>query len=134
MPSDSAAAGSSIPRGTVACLALAAFASGLSLRVNDALLPKLAEEFAVSLGAASQVISVFATAYGLAQLVFGPLGDRFGKYRVIAWASTACAATSLLCALAPGFETLLAGPRLGRDDRGSDHSPFDGVDRRRGRL
>jgi predicted MFS family arabinose efflux permease len=112
MPSDSATAGSSIPRGTVACLALAAFASGLSLRVNDALLPKLAEEFAVSLGAASHVISVFATAYGLAQLVFGPLGDRFGKYRVIAWASTACAATSLLCALAPGFETLLVARAL----------------------
>ncbi len=95
-----------IPRGTVACLALAAFASGLSLRVNDALLPKLVEEFAISLGEASQVISVFATAYGLAQLLFGPLGDRFGKYRVIAWASMACAASAMLCALAPGFEAL----------------------------
>jgi predicted MFS family arabinose efflux permease len=96
-----------IPRGTVACLALAAFASGLSLRVNDALLPRLVEDFAVSLGEASMVISVFATAYGLAQLCFGPLGDRFGKYRVIAWASMACAGTALLCALAHGFEMLL---------------------------
>jgi predicted MFS family arabinose efflux permease len=95
-----------IPRGTIACLALAAFASGLSLRVNDALLPKLAEEFAISLGEASQVISAFATAYGLSQLFFGPLGDRFGKYRVIAWSSTACAATALFCAVAPGFEAL----------------------------
>jgi predicted MFS family arabinose efflux permease len=95
-----------IPRGTVVCLALAAFASGLSLRVNDELLPKLAQEFAITLGEASQVISVFATAYGLAQLLFGPLGDRFGKYRVIAWASMACAATAMLCGLAPGFETL----------------------------
>jgi len=95
-----------IPRGTIACLALAAFASGLSLRVNDALLPKLAEEFAISLGDASQVISAFATAYGLSQLFFGPVGDRFGKYRVIAWSSTACAATALLCALAPGFDAL----------------------------
>ncbi len=97
-----------IPRGTIACLALAAFASGLSLRVNDALLPKLAEEFAISLGEASQVISAFATAYGLSQLFFGPVGDRFGKYRVIAWSSTACAATALLCALAPGFDALRA--------------------------
>ena len=92
----------------MACLALAAFASGLSLRVNDALLPKLAEEFAISLGDASQVISAFATAYGLSQLFFGPVGDRFGKYRVIAWSSTACAATALFCALAPGFEALRA--------------------------
>jgi len=95
-----------IPRGAVACLALAAFASGLSLRVNDALLPKLVTEFGVSLGTASQVISVFATAYGLAQLFFGPVGDRFGKYRVIAWATVACAVTALGCALAPGFDAL----------------------------
>lgn len=101
-----------IPRGAVACLALAAFASGLSLRVNDALLPRLASEFGVSLGEASQVISVFAIAYGLGQLLFGPLGDRFGKYRVIAWAAAACAGTALLCALAQGFGTLRAARAL----------------------
>ena len=95
-----------IVRGTVACLALGAFASGLALRVNDALLPRLADAFTISLGEASQVISVFASAYGLAQLFFGPLGDRYGKYRVIAWAAVACAATSCLCALAPGFDAL----------------------------
>ena len=106
MPSTASDPASPIPRGTVACLALAAFASGLSLRVNDALLPKLVEEFTISLGKASQVISVFAIAYGLAQLLFGPLGDRFGKYRVIAWAALACASTAMLCALAPGFAAL----------------------------
>ena len=62
-PAD-ASARAPIPRGAIACLALAAFASGMSLRVNDALLPRLAEEFAVSLGAASQVIGVFTTTYG----------------------------------------------------------------------
>ena len=106
MPSTASDPASPIPRGTVACLALAAFASGMSLRVNDALLPKLVEEFTISLGKASQVISVFAIAYGLAQLLFGPLGDRFGKYRVIAWAALACASTAMLCALAPGFAAL----------------------------
>ena len=102
----------SIPRGAVACLASTAFASGVSMRVNDALLPKLAGEFAVSLGQASQVISIFAIAYGLAQLLFGPLGDRFGKYRVIAWATAACAGTALVCALAPGFSALRAARAL----------------------
>ena len=99
-------AGAALPPGAVACLAMAAFASGLSLRVNDALLPRLAGEFGVSLGQASQVIGVFAIAYGVAQLLFGPLGDRFGKYRVIAWACAASAATALLCAAAPGFDGL----------------------------
>jgi predicted MFS family arabinose efflux permease len=100
------AAADAIPRGAIACLSLAAFASGLSLRMNDALLPRLASEFGISLGAASQVISLFAIAYGVAQLGFGPVGDRYGKYRVIAWATLACAATALACAAAPGFDTL----------------------------
>ncbi len=101
-----------MPRSAVGCLALAAFASGLSLRVNDALLPRLAGEFAVSLGQASQVIGAFAIAYGIAQLLFGPLGDRYGKYRVIAWACAACAVTALLCAAAPGFDGLLLARAL----------------------
>jgi predicted MFS family arabinose efflux permease len=95
-----------IPRGSIACLAMTAFASGISLRVNDALLPKLVSEFGVSLGTAAQVISLFSIAYGLAQLFFGPVGDRFGKYRVIGWAAAACAVTALGCALAPDFDSL----------------------------
>ena len=78
----------------------------MALRVNDALLPQLAREFGVSLGQASQVISLFAIAYGVSQLFFGPLGDRFGKYRVIAWATVACALASLAGALAPDFLVL----------------------------
>jgi predicted MFS family arabinose efflux permease len=89
-------------------LALAALASGISLRVTDALLPRLATEFSISVGQASQVITAFAVAYGLSQLIFGPLGDRYGKYRVIAWACVASSFTSLLCALAPSHSALLA--------------------------
>ena len=98
-----------VPVLAIVGLALAALASGVSLRLADALLPRLAREFSVSLGQASQVITVFAVAYGLSQLLFGPLGDRYGKYRVIAWACAASAFTSLLCALAPGHSALLAG-------------------------
>jgi predicted MFS family arabinose efflux permease len=95
----------------IAGLALAAMASGTSLRVADALLPRLANEFSVSIGQASQVITAFAVAYGLSQLFFGPLGDRYGKYRVIAWACLASCFTSLLCALAPDHIALM-GARL----------------------
>ena len=101
-----------IPTGAIACLSLAAFGSGVSLRVNDALLPRLAEQFSVALATAAQVTSFFAIAYGLSQLVFGPLGDRFGKYRVIAWACVACAVTAVLCGLAPDFDTLLLARAL----------------------
>ena len=101
-------AASAVPVLAIAALALAAMASGISLRLADPLLPRLSQEFGISLGEASQVITAFAVAYGLAQLGFGPLGDRFGKYRVIAWACAASAITSLACALAPGHHALLA--------------------------
>ena len=80
-----------LPRGAIVGLSLAAFGSGMSLRVMDAMLPRLAAEFQLTLGAAALVITVFAVAYGLAQLLFGPLGDRFGKYRVVALGCMACA-------------------------------------------
>lgn len=97
----------SIPILAVPLLSLAAFGSGISLRVTDPMLPQLAREFGVSLGDASRVITVFAIAYGLSQLLFGPLGDRYGKYFVIACASVGCAVTAAFCALAPGFAPLL---------------------------
>jgi predicted MFS family arabinose efflux permease len=83
----------------------------MSSRVADAQLPHLASEFGVSLGAASAVITCFAIAFGVSQLFFGPLGDRFGKYVVVGWASAACALTVSLCGLAPSFSMLL-GARL----------------------
>jgi predicted MFS family arabinose efflux permease len=100
-----------IPAIAVPLLSLAAFGSGISLRVTDPMLPQLAREFAVPLGDASLVITVFSIAYGLSQLFFGPVGDRYGKYFIVACASLACAITAGLCALAPGFEGLL-GARL----------------------
>lgn len=108
----SAASSTEMPRGAILCLSLGGFGSAVSLRLNDALLPRLGSEFGVTLAQAAQVISVFAIAYGVAQLMFGPLGDRFGKYRVIAWACVACAVSTLLCGLASGFGWLLAARAL----------------------
>ena len=95
-----------IPRAAILMLSLAAFGSGVSLRLTDAMLPLFAREFSIPLGRAANAITVFSIAYGLSQLFFGPLGDRFGKYRVIAAACTACALTAALCGLAQGFAQL----------------------------
>lgn len=98
-------------RSAVTLLALAAFCSGAALRVTDSLLPRLASDFQRSAGAAGLVAVSFAVAYGLMQLVFGPLGDRYGKQRVIMLALGGCAAASALSALSPSFEALV-GLRL----------------------
>ena len=92
----------------IACLSLAALGSSASLRVNDALLPRLAEEFSIDLGTAAQATSIFAVAYGVAQLFFGPMGERYGKYRVIGWGCMGAAVSSALCGFAWDFSTLRA--------------------------
>src|SRR3569833_3781779 len=100
-----------VPGIAIASLALAAFASGISLRFTDPLLPRLAGNFHISLGEASHVITFFSIAYGFSQLFFGPLGDRFGYFLIIACACGASAVAALLCGLAPNFSMLL-GARL----------------------
>jgi predicted MFS family arabinose efflux permease len=96
-----------VPVMAILLLSFAAFASGLSLRVTDPLLPALASEFGVSLGDASYVVTLFSVAYGTSLLFYGPLGDRYGKYRVVGWACFASAITAALCAVAPTYETML---------------------------
>jgi len=91
----------------VLVLSLAAFASAASIRVTDALLPRLAAEFDMGIAAAASVITGFTVAYGGMQMAFGPLGDRFGKLRVIALASAAAALATVACFTATGFRELL---------------------------
>ncbi|HVY05173.1 MAG TPA: MFS transporter [Burkholderiales bacterium] len=87
-------------------LAAAAFVSGANLRLFDALLPTVAEDFAVSPTIASVVVTAFTLAYGLFQIVHGPLGDRLGKLRVIGGATLVASAASLGCAYAPTLHAL----------------------------
>ena len=99
-------------RNAIHLLSAASFVSGGSLRVTDSMLPKLAMDFQISLGAASYAVTAFAVTYGLAQLLFGPLGDRFGKYLMIAIGCAAGVVSTLLCALAPTFDMLLVARLL----------------------
>jgi predicted MFS family arabinose efflux permease len=92
---------------TVTLLAAAAFFSAAALRICDAMLPRLASEFGVSPGAAGGVIIWFTVAYGLVQVLFGPLGDRYGKALLVRLALAGCAVASLASALAPDFEVLV---------------------------
>ena len=87
-------------------LAAAAFVSGANLRLFDALLPTVAEDFAVPATTASVVVTAFTLAYGLFQIVHGPLGDRIGKLRVIGGATLIASAASLGCAFAPTLSAL----------------------------
>lgn len=102
-----AAASSRSTRSTIFLLAIAAFFSGAALRICDALIPRLGRDFGITAGTAGQVIISFSLAYGLMQFLFGPLGDRYGKARLVCIALFGCAAGALACALAPGFDSLV---------------------------
>ena len=88
-------------------LGLAGFASMASMRIGDPMLVVLGEEFQVSTGEASGVVSVFAVVYGLMQLFYGPLGERYGKLRVVSLAVAACALFSSITALSVNLPMLL---------------------------
>ena len=97
------------PEAALPLLAAAGFASMVAMRLCDAMLPALGRSFGVPAADASIAVSAFAVAYGLMQLVAGPLGDRFGKPRVISAAAFGCGLAAFGTALAPDLGALALG-------------------------
>ncbi len=95
------------PERAVAILSVAAFGSSASLRCTDALLPLLAGEFGTTVGTASSAITAFSVAYGLLQLVHGPIGDKVGKYRLAFITTLISLFGTIACAVAPTLEFLV---------------------------
>lgn len=93
-------------------LCLAAFVSVASMRACDSLLPAFAQSFAVSTGQAALTVSSFAVAYGVLQLLYGPLGDRYGKLRVITVAVLACVLGNGLAVASGSLEAMVIARAL----------------------
>ena len=93
-------------------MAAAAFASMAAQRTCDPILHPMALEFGVDEAAAGWSIGVFAFAYGVAQMFYGPLADRHGKLQVAALAAIACGLANVATAIAPSLELLLLGRAL----------------------
>ncbi|MCY7371722.1 MAG: MFS transporter [Polaromonas sp.] len=94
-------------RRSILLLSFATFASMAAQRICDAMLPELSRAFSVSLAEAARVVSVFAVAYALSQIVWGPLGDRLGKFGVVTFGTLACAGGCVLAAFAASLDMLL---------------------------
>jgi YNFM family putative membrane transporter len=87
-------------------LALAGFSSQAMVRAADSLLPQIAADIGVTVGAASIIVTAYAVTHGSVQLVIGPIGDRFGKFRMVALACALSSVTVLACGLAQSLTTL----------------------------
>jgi predicted MFS family arabinose efflux permease len=90
----------------IVLLSMASFCSMAALRVAEPLLPEVAAEFETTAGAASIIATAFAFAYGIFQVFYGPLGDRFGKFRVITIATAAATVAVSATALADSLPAL----------------------------
>ncbi len=112
-PPPAAAARAATP-GPVLSPALAAFALALLLGLQPATtdiylpaLPLLTRELGATLPAAQLTLSALILAFGLAQLVWGPVSDRFGRRPVLLAALAAYAVASMGSTLAPHIEALI---------------------------
>lgn len=77
------------------------------MRLCDPMLPELARYFSTNTTEAAHVVSAFAIAYGLLQAFFGSLGDRIGKYRLIAFCTLASTLGSLAAVFAGSLDGLV---------------------------
>jgi predicted MFS family arabinose efflux permease len=90
----------------IVLLAVAGFAGQSMVRSADSLLPQIAADFAVTVGAASIVVSAYSLMHGSMQLVIGPIGDRFGKYTMVAMMCALSAVTVAACGFAHSLTAL----------------------------
>lgn len=94
------------PRVSLLLLGAAAFIAIADARVIDPLLHIIANEFEASVGATAIIVSAYTIPYGLFQLVYGPLGDRIGKVKVMTGAMAAFAIGTAGCAFVPNIALL----------------------------
>ena len=75
-------------------------------------LPVITEGFGASMGQAQLTLTALLLAFGLSQLVWGPMSDRFGRRPILLWGMAAFTLASVACAFAPSMAWLIAGRTL----------------------
>jgi predicted MFS family arabinose efflux permease len=94
------------PNALLAILGLTGFASNISLRIVDPIVPLLAREFDAAVATVALLASAYTLPYALGQPVLGPLGDAKGKARVMSVCLFILAASLAVSMLARGVAEL----------------------------
>ena len=71
-------------------------------------LPTLTAALRTNVAAAQLTLSALILAFGISQLLCGPLADRFGRRPVLLWGLAVYSVASVMSALAPSIEWLIA--------------------------
>ena len=88
-------------------ISLCGLASAVAYRSIDPLVTSLAREFSVPVATAALVASAYALPYALGQPVLGPIGDSFGKGKLLAICLTILTLTLIAGAWVTDFDMLL---------------------------
>lgn len=81
----------------------------MSMQIFVPSLPWIQKYFQVSTGEAQLTLSLSLVSIALSTLAYGPLSDRLGRRPVLLTGFGVFLAGTLLCAMAPGIRTLIAG-------------------------
>ena len=74
--------------------------------------PSIEKEFDISRALLTQTLAIYLVSFAFATLIWGPLCDRFGRQPITIVSLGSYLLASLLCALAPNYETLMLGRAL----------------------
>jgi MFS transporter, DHA1 family, multidrug resistance protein len=97
------------PRRIVLILALLLGLQPVTTDLYLPALPAITQGFGAGMGQAQLTLTALLLAFGLSQLVWGPLSDRFGRRPILLWGMGAYTLASVACALAPDMGWLIAG-------------------------
>jgi len=101
---------------TFELVAMVAALSALNALAIDVMLPALPDigrAFTLANDNDRQLVIVaYVAFFGIAQLVYGPLADAFGRRKVLLWSLLIFIVGSVLCVVAPTFELFLAARAL----------------------
>ncbi len=81
----------------------------LAINVYVPALPEISRALNASPAEVQLTLTVFLVAFGIAQLVLGPMSDRYGRRPVLLWGTALFVVANIVCALAFSIEALLVG-------------------------
>jgi DHA1 family bicyclomycin/chloramphenicol resistance-like MFS transporter len=84
----------------------------ISTDLYQAALPSIGTAFGVPVASVQLTLTVFIAAFGVWQLIAGPLSDRFGRHPVALGGVLIYVAASALCTFTPSLPWLIAGRAL----------------------
>lgn len=100
--------GSLPPARLITHVSLIGFATALSARAVDPIIPPIAESLQVDPAQVALLSTAFTLPFAFVQPILGPVADVIGKVRMMMICLIVIIAASLACALATSFQVLLA--------------------------